>query len=60
MASGLLVKGAMNGGLAHSEFSRRGGLAKTEKKLTAAMANLRKAKAAQAAKRAALHKRGDA
>ena len=44
----------MNGApLSLSEFSRKGGSAKSEAKLRAAAANLRKAKAAKAAKRAA-------
>jgi hypothetical protein len=43
----------MNGvpGLTHREFSRKGGSAKSEAKLKAAAANLRRAKAAKAAKR---------
>jgi hypothetical protein len=40
----------MNGPLTHSEFSRKGGQAKTQKKLAASLANLRRAQEAQAAK----------
>jgi hypothetical protein len=48
----------MNGGpgLLHSEISRRGGKSKSETKLRAARANLARAQAARAAKRAALGK----
>jgi hypothetical protein len=44
----------MNGGISHSEFSARGGKAKSEAKLVAAQANLAKAQKAKAAKAAAL------
>ena len=42
----------MNGGLVltHEEFCRKGGAAKSEAKLKAAMANLQRAKAVKAAK----------
>lgn len=33
--------------LTHTEFSRRGGMAKTPKKLTAVLRNLKKARAAK-------------